>query len=76
MLEMGLVATINSDDPSYFGGYMNENFDAVDQALALTLEEAVLLARNSITGSFADLDRQKELLQEIEAVSSSYLHQT
>ncbi|WP_420546995.1 adenosine deaminase [Curvivirga sp.] len=75
MLEMGLAATINSDDPSYFGGYMNANFNAVDKALDLTVEEAVLLARNSVTGSFAELDRQKELLQEIEAISGPYLHQ-
>ncbi|MTI09917.1 adenosine deaminase [Curvivirga aplysinae] len=74
MLEMGLAATINSDDPSYFGGYMNANFNAVDKALDLTLEETVLLARNSVTGSFAELDRQKELLQEIEAISAPYLH--
>ncbi|MDX1737352.1 MAG: adenosine deaminase [Alphaproteobacteria bacterium] len=74
MLEKGLNATINSDDPSYFGGYMNENFEAVDRALGLSVEEAVQLARNSITGSFADETRQKELLEEIEKISMPYLH--
>lgn len=74
MLEKGLAATINSDDPSYFGGYLNDNFNAVDDALGLTIEETVQLARNSITGSFADAERQKVLLEEIELVSTPYLH--
>ncbi len=74
MLQKGLAATINSDDPSYFGGYLNDNFNAVDDALGLTIEETVQLARNSITGSFAGTKRQRELLQKIEEISSPYLH--
>lgn len=74
MLQAGLKATINSDDPSYFGGYMNENFKALDNALTLTIEETLELVRNSIDGSFADEDRKRVLLEEIEAISSSYLH--
>ena len=41
------MVTVNSDDPSYFGGYMNENFIAVQQALALTEAEIATLGRNS-----------------------------
>ena len=52
MLQKGLLATINSDDPAYFGGYVNDNFKAVHEALNLTMEEAVTLAKNSFTGSF------------------------
>lgn len=52
MLQAGLVATVNSDDPAYFGGYINENFQAVQQALALTEEEIVTLARNGFRAAF------------------------
>ena len=50
MLRLGLRATVNSDDPAYFGGYINDNFRAV--APLLTRDELVTLARNSFTGSF------------------------
>ena len=52
MLEAGLLATVNSDDPSYFGGYVNENFIAIQEALAMTEAEIVTLARNSFIASF------------------------
>lgn len=52
MLAHGLKATVNSDDPAYFGGYVNANFVAVADALDLTRDELVTLARNSFTGSF------------------------
>jgi adenosine deaminase len=52
MLEAGLSVTVNSDDPVYFGGYMNANIEAVAAALALTGEDVVQLAKNSFTGSF------------------------
>jgi adenosine deaminase len=52
MLEAGLLVTVNSDDPSYFGGYVNENFIAVQEALALTEAEIATLARNSFIASF------------------------
>jgi len=52
MLAAGLRATINSDDPAYFGGYVNENYLAVQQALDLDLEQIMTLARNSYLGSF------------------------
>jgi adenosine deaminase len=52
MLGLGLRATVNSDDPAYFGGGINENFRAVAGALALGEAELVTLARNSFLGSF------------------------
>ncbi|TQV76742.1 adenosine deaminase [Aliikangiella marina] len=54
MLEKGLLITINSDDPSYFGGYLNENFFAIQSALNLTEQQIVQLAKNSFTASFLD----------------------
>jgi adenosine deaminase len=54
MLQAGLVATVNSDDPAYFGGYINENFIAVQQALDLTRDEIVTLARNGFRAAFLD----------------------
>jgi adenosine deaminase len=52
MLEAGLMVSVNSDDPSYFGGYMTENFIAVQEALALTVTEITTLGRNAFTSSF------------------------
>lgn len=54
MLQAGLVATVNSDDPAYFGGYMTENFAAVQQALGLTRDEIVTLAGNGFRAAFLD----------------------
>jgi adenine deaminase len=58
MLGQGLLVTVNSDDPSYFGGYVNENFLAIQQALSLTESDIATLARNSFLASFMP-DREK-----------------
>lgn len=52
MLQRGLLATINSDDPSYFGGYLNENYLAVAAALEMTIDELAQCAKNSFKASF------------------------
>ena len=52
MLELGLHATVNSDDPAYFGGYLGDNWVAAATALELARGHLVTLARNSFTGSF------------------------
>lgn len=60
MLDLGLRATIHSDDPAYFGGYIAENFRATAQARGLSRDQLVTLARNSFLGSFmpdADIAR-------------------
>ena len=54
MLDAGLKATVNSDDPAYFGGYLLDNFVATAEALALDRQDLVTLVRNSIEGSFLD----------------------
>lgn len=62
MLDAGLAATVNSDDPSYFGGYVNANYQAVADALDLSRADLVTLARNSFTGSFLnDADKAAHL---------------
>ena len=66
MLDLGLKVTVNSDDPSYFGGYLADNFRAVTDALMLTGEELKLLARNSILGSYMDENRKTKLLLQID----------
>lgn len=52
MLDAGLTVTINSDDPAYFGGYVNENFAGVGTALGLSEDELATIARNGFSASF------------------------
>ena len=54
MLDLGLKATVNSDDPAYFGGYLLDNYVATADALGLSEADVVTLARNSFEGSFMD----------------------
>lgn len=65
LMEQGVMVTINSDDPSYFGGYVNDNFKACRPALGLTRAEAIQLARNSFTSSFLPLDAKRGHLDKI-----------
>jgi adenine deaminase len=67
MLELGLKATVNSDDPAYFGGYVGANYAAVIEALPLTKDDLVTLARNSFTGSFLSEGAKAAHLAEIDA---------
>jgi len=67
MLRAGLRATINSDDPAYFGGYVNDNYRAVAKARGLTREELATLARNSFLGSFLP---REEVAGHIEALEA------
>ncbi len=61
MLELGLSVCVNSDDPSYFGGYITENFNELLQHLSLSKKQAKQLVENSINGSFASKLRKKEI---------------
>jgi adenine deaminase len=67
MLDAGLVATVNSDDPAYFCGYVNANFIAVADALDLSRDEIITLARNSFAGSFLDAADKARHLAAIDA---------
>ncbi|MEU1186073.1 adenosine deaminase [Streptomyces sp. NPDC005859] len=69
MLDAGLLCTVNSDDPAYFGGYAGDNFDAVGAALGLGEERLRELARNSFVASFLedDEERRARYLAEVDA---------
>jgi adenine deaminase len=62
MLDAGLCVTINSDDPAYFGGYMNANFEQTTQALQLAREDVIQLAKNSFEASFIGAERRAACL--------------
>jgi len=67
MLELGLNATINSDDPAYFGGYLLDNYLATADALGLTRDDMITLACNSFIGSFLTEDEKAARLATIPA---------
>ena len=65
LLHQGVRVTLNSDDPAYFGGYIGDNFIAARDALELTDDEIVTLARNSIEAAFLDETSKRALLAEL-----------
>ena len=67
MLDLGLKATVNSDDPAYFGGYLGQNWTQTAAAVGLGRDDLVTLARNSFTGSFLPADAVARHLAEIDA---------
>ncbi len=71
MLDAGLLATINSDDPAYFGGYVGDNFAAVADALALPPGALERLARNSFEASFIDDSTRRAYLARLGAATSA-----
>ena len=72
MLALGLKATINSDDPAYFGGYLLENYLATADAVGLTRDEVVTLAKNSFTGSFLSEAEKAERVAKVEAYAAAH----
>ena len=68
MLDKGLVATVNSDDPAYFGGYVGENYRAAAQALRLSRDEVAAIARNGIAASLMLKSEKAALLAEVDRV--------
>ncbi len=70
MLDAGLRATVNSDDPAYFGGYLLDNFVAVAEALQLEAADLVTLARNSIEASFLDEPAKSAHLDRLDRAST------
>jgi adenosine deaminase len=71
MLRQGLHVTINSDDPAYFGGYVNENYRQLAHAVGLTREQLTLLARNSFEGSFLTSAEKSAFVDEVEAYAAA-----
>jgi len=71
LLEAGLCVTVNSDDPAYFGGYINDNFVQVAQAVGLTAAHAYQLARNSFEASFASGEQKRKYIERLDAAFAS-----
>lgn len=68
LLQQGVKVTVNSDDPSYFGGYMNDNFIAITQALDLSEDELKQLAINSFEASFISEQDKQQWIEKIQAL--------
>ncbi|MEO7127816.1 MAG: adenosine deaminase, partial [Rhodoferax sp.] len=72
LLDAGLVATVNSDDPAYFGGYINQNFVETFAATGLTALHAHRLACNSFEASFIDPDGKRRYLEQISEAFATF----
>ena len=72
LLDGGIVVTLNSDDPAYFGGYVNENFSQTFVALGLTAQHAWQLASNSFEASFIDEAQKRQYLDQLQSVFETF----
>jgi len=67
LLKAGVLVTVNSDDPAYFGGYVGDNYAAIRDALSFTDAQLAHLARNGVEASWASAERKAEMLASIDA---------
>jgi adenine deaminase len=72
LLDAGLCATVNSDDPAYFGGYINENFLQVFAATGMRAEHAYRLARNSFEAAFVDDATRTRYIEKLDKTFASF----
>src|SRR5215212_9479855 len=72
MLDLRLCVTVNSDDPAYFGGYVDENLQAVQEGLHVTRDDIYRLAKNSFQASFLDQGEKQRLLNELDDYFASH----
>jgi len=72
MMNLGLKVTVNSDDPAYFGGQVNQNYIAIQKALNLTKEELYELAKNSFKYSLLDNANKEKYLDELEVYHTAH----
>ena len=72
LLDAGVMATVNSDDPAYFGGYLNQNFSETFAALPMTAAHAYALARNSFDASFIDAGVRRGHVARLDALFESF----
>lgn len=70
LLDAGVVVTVNSDDPAYFGGYVVDNLVAAQRALGLRRRDLVQLARNSFEAALLDADERRRYLAEVQAFAA------
>jgi adenosine deaminase len=68
MMDKGLMVTVNSDDPAYFGGYVNQNYRAVSEALALSRDEIAAIVRNGFRASLISEAEKAKALAEVDRV--------
>ena len=73
MMELGLKATVNSDDPSYFGGYLNDNYIQTADALDLSQEEILQLVINGFEGAYMSKDRRTKFIDEVSMAAPSFI---
>ncbi|MGE5447251.1 MAG: adenosine deaminase [Bacteroidales bacterium] len=66
MLEKGMMVTVNSDDPAYFGGYINENYLAMAKALNLTQNQIIQLVKNSFNAAFLSSEEKQNYLEKVD----------
>jgi len=71
-LDRNIIATINSDDPAYFGGYINENYKAIQKSLNLTIDDIMVIAKNSVMASFITEEKKREYIEEIDKVYNMF----
>ena len=72
LLAKGLVVTVNSDDPSYFGGYLLKNYTETQKALGLNKAEVVEIVKNGFSGSFLPDAKKAEFLKKIDEIAARY----
>ena len=72
LLDAGLNATVNSDDPAYFGGYMNDNFTQTFAATGMTAQHAYTLARNSFEASFIEAPAKQAYVERLDEVFATF----
>jgi adenosine deaminase len=68
MMDKGLMVTLNSDDPAYFGGYVNDNYRAVSDALALGRDEIIAIVRNGVQASLMSASEKAKVQAEIDRI--------
>ncbi len=73
MLDKGLFVTINSDDPAYFSGYVNENYIEIQKALDLSKEDIIQLAGNSFNASFLKMKEKRKMLEMLSEYINGYI---
>ena len=72
MLSLGLCVTINSDDPAYFGGYIEDNFQVLHKALGLDFQDIYKLARNAFKAAFLPWAEKQKYLDEVDDFMSGF----
>jgi adenosine deaminase len=72
MMDKDLVVTLNSDDPAYFGGYVNDNYRAVSDALSLKRDEIVAIVRNGFRASLMDASAKDAALAEVDRILANH----